>query len=90
MLKGGYLKVLTPVTSDGTSLVMTEDGPDGKKIYKESQLNLNAKKIMEAKNAKLPPHLRHIITVITDEPNGAQQVNENGAKRTKEKQKVIQ
>ena len=55
------LLVRTPQTNNGTTLVY-----DDKKqpVYKESIVELAAKKGLESINAKLPSHLRHEFSVI--------------------------
>lgn len=58
---GHYLQVLTPQTIDGNVPLMV----NGKQQYKESHLPLTARKRMEARNAKRPPHLRHIINEVS-------------------------
>lgn len=61
-LKGSYLRVLTPITSDGISPVTEND----KIKYREDHLPLTAKKMLEAKNAKLSPHLRKKIEEVNE------------------------
>lgn len=59
--KGDYLRVLSPVTTDGTTPVI---GEDGKIKYKEDHLPTTAQKILEKKNLKLPVHLRKKIELV--------------------------
>ena len=63
MLKGNYLRVLSPRTTNGTN---PKIGPDGRIVYREDHLPLTAKRPLEAQNAKLPEHLRKIIEVVYD------------------------
>ena len=62
MFKGDYLRVLTPVTSDGVSLVTVND----RIKYREDHLPLSAQKMLEKKNEKLPTSLRKKIEVVSD------------------------
>lgn len=59
---GPYLRVLTPVTSDGVSLVTVND----RIKYREDHLPLSAQKMLEKKNEKLPTSLRKKIEVVND------------------------
>ena len=63
------LLVRTPVTNDGISPVYDADK---KPVYKESIMELAAKKVLESENAKRPPVLRHEFGVIEiqDEATG--------------------
>lgn len=70
MFKSGYLKVLTPVTTNGRDPVMTTEG---KIKYRESHMHPLAQKRMIAKNAKLPNHLKHIIELVKEEPEPLKQ-----------------
>lgn len=58
---GNYLRVLSPVTSNGTN---PKIGDDGRVQYKEALLPLTAKKALESQNNKLPEHLRKKIEVV--------------------------
>lgn len=58
---GHYLQVLTPQTIDGNVPLMV----NGKQQYKESHLPLTARKRLEARNAKRPAHLKHIINEVS-------------------------
>lgn len=60
--KGDYLRVLTPITTNGTVPAI---GLDGRPMYKESHLDLRAQKHLEKKNKRLPVHLRHIIERVS-------------------------
>lgn len=62
IFQGNYLRVLSPRTSDGTT-VITEDG---QVVYKETHLPLTAKSALETANKFLPPHLRKVIEVVTN------------------------
>jgi hypothetical protein len=59
--KGDYLRVLSPVTTNG---VMPKIGPDGRIQYKEDHLPVSARKILERKNMKLPEQLRKKIELV--------------------------
>ena len=59
--EGPYLRVLTPVTSNGTNLVYRADGSVQ---YKEQHMPLSSRKNLEAKNRSLPEHLRHKIEIV--------------------------
>jgi hypothetical protein len=59
--QGDYLRVLTPITSDGISPVVEND----RIKYREDHLPLTAKKMLEAKNEKLPTGLRKKIEVVS-------------------------
>lgn len=61
LFKGDYLRVLSPVTSDGMVPVMDHDG---KVKYREDHLPVTAKKMLEKKNLKLPQHLRKKIELV--------------------------
>jgi hypothetical protein len=62
MLKGSYLRVLTPITTNGTNIKLEK----GVAQYKETFLPLTAKKELEAQNRSLPEHLRKEIEVVSD------------------------
>lgn len=68
MFEGPYLRVLTPRTTDGVSLVI---GEDGKVVYKETHLPLSAKAGLEEINKTTLPHLQKIIQVVKNEPVAA-------------------
>lgn len=55
--KGEYLRVKSPVTTNGITPKMV----NGQMVYKEDHLPVTARKILEKKNLKLPEHLRKII-----------------------------
>lgn len=61
LFKGEYLRVLSPVTTDGTT---PKIGHDGRMIYKEDHLPVTALKMLEKKNLKLPEHLRKKIELV--------------------------
>lgn len=61
--KGSYLRVLTPLTSDGVSPVVQNDRIQ----YREDHLPLSAKKMLEKKNEKLPSGLRKKIEVVSQD-----------------------
>jgi len=58
------LLVKTPQTTDGNTLLYDEDN---KAVFKENIMGIGAKKHLESQNNKLPKHLKHIITEISDE-----------------------
>lgn len=60
-MQGSYLRVLTPRTTNGTNLLM---GQDGRAIYKEAHLPMSAKHKLELYNRKTPNHLKKIIEVV--------------------------
>lgn len=53
--------VKSPVTSNGRDPIMSADG---KIIYKETIMEHGAKPVLEKINAKLPTHLKKVITDI--------------------------
>lgn len=53
--------VKSPVTSNGRDPIMTADG---RIVYKETILNTAAKPVLEKINAKLPTHLKKVISDI--------------------------
>lgn len=59
-----HLLVKKPITSNGVNLVMN----GGQIQYRESIVQLPAKKDLEKINSKLPDHLKMIIEVVEDEP----------------------
>jgi hypothetical protein len=59
----GQILVKSPVTSNGRDPIM---GEDGKITYRETILEAGAKPVFEKINAKLPTHLKHIISDITE------------------------
>lgn len=71
MLKGSYLRVLSPKTINGVIPVI---GEDGRVAFREDHLPLSAKRAMEAQNGFLPESLRKKIEVVHDgiEPNSDQ------------------
>lgn len=60
LFNGDYLRVLTPITTDGVIPLMK----NGEQVYKEMHLPYGAKSRLEAKNLYRQPHLRHIIEVV--------------------------
>lgn len=68
MLKGSYLRVLSPRTTNGTNILVE----NGQVVYKEAHLPLSAKKALEKQNEKLPSSLKKVIEVVHDgiEPTG--------------------
>lgn len=62
MFKGDYLRVQTPITSDGVSPVVEND----RIKYREDHLPLSARKMLESKNAKLPSGLRKKIEIVSN------------------------
>lgn len=72
MFKGDYLRVLTPITSDGVQLAVV----DGQVQYREDHLPLTARKTLERKNAKLPESLRKKIEVVSNAPYKPQEVSQ--------------
>lgn len=63
MLKGNYLRVLTPRTTNGTNIMMDENR---QQMFKEAHLPLTAKRALETQNRALPDHLKKIIEVVYD------------------------
>lgn len=63
--KGKYLRVQTPITTNG---ILQKIGSDGKAEYEETFLPLSAKKELEKKNRHLErtgtPHLKAIIEEV--------------------------
>ena len=57
--------VKTPVTSNGVNPILDAKGQI---VYKETILELPAKKILDKANDKLPAHLKKVITLIDDNP----------------------
>ncbi len=53
--------VKSPVTSNGRDPIMSAEG---KIVYKETILEHGAKPVLEKINAKLPTHLKKVITDI--------------------------
>lgn len=62
MFKGDYLRVQTPITSDGVSPVVEND----RIKYREDHLPVTAKKMLESKNQRLPTSLRKKIEVVSN------------------------
>lgn len=58
--KGAYLRVLTPRTTDGSTIKYDEFG---RIEYKESHFELSARASLEKENMIRPAHLRHLIEV---------------------------
>lgn len=61
MFKGDYLRVQTPITSDGVLPVVENE----RIKYREDHLPLTAKKMLEQKNQRLPAGLRKRIEVVS-------------------------
>lgn len=61
-LNGDHLRVVSPLTTDGTTL---KYGEDQKVMYKETFLPLTAKKELLLQNTRLPAHLKKKIEVIS-------------------------
>lgn len=59
--KGAYLRVLTPITNDGTNPLYDEDRQPR---YKESHLPLSARKHLERNNNRRPNQIKHIIEEV--------------------------
>lgn len=59
--EGPYLRVLSPRTEDGISLLTDEQG---RVVHKETFLPITAQRELEAQNVKLPKHLRKKIEVV--------------------------
>lgn len=66
--KGKYLRVTTPVTTNG---IIQKIGPDGQAEFEETFLPLSAKKDLEKKNKHLErtgtPHLQAKIEVVGEQ-----------------------
>lgn len=62
LFKGDYLRVLSPVTVDGMTPKMSNDG---RQEYKEDHLPVSALKGLERRNLKYPPHLRKKIELVS-------------------------
>jgi hypothetical protein len=61
----GYLRVLTPQTTDGVNLKYNKLGNP---IFKETRLPLTAEKHMKLQNESLPDHLKNKLQIVTPEP----------------------
>lgn len=62
MLPGvDYLRVLTPVTTDGVNLKYA----NGQPVYREDHLPVTSEKMIEKKNMQLPEHLRKKIEYVS-------------------------
>lgn len=59
--KGDYLRVMSPVTTNG---MVNQFGPDGRPLYKEDHLPVTARKALEKRNLKLPENLRKKIELV--------------------------
>ena len=72
LFKGSYLRVSSPITSNGTNIKLDETG---RAMYRETFLPLSARKELENQNKKLPEHLRKKIEVVHDslDPNGIEE-----------------
>lgn len=85
--KEDYLRVLTPITTNGINPVMDNEG---RIKYKESHLPLSAFKDLEKQNLTLPDHLKMKIERVQIFANPAPQnipVPANGKKRGPYKRK---
>lgn len=71
-LKGDYLRVSKPLTSDGVNLIVKDD----KMQYKEVFLPLRSQKHIERKNERLGNNLKMKIEVVKNEPLPKKQKNE--------------
>lgn len=60
--KGDYLRVQTPITSDGVSPVVEND----RIKYREDHLPITARKMLEQKNGRLPTGLRKKIELVSN------------------------
>lgn len=63
LFQGSYMRVETPETTDGVNLRYDERG---NKMIKTSFLAYTpmAEERMKEENAKLPAHLKHVITIV--------------------------
>lgn len=57
---GPYLRVKSPITTDGINIKLSGDRVQ----YKITELPLTAKRELEKQNAKLPDNLKKIIEVV--------------------------
>jgi hypothetical protein len=79
LFKGEYLRVMSPVTVDG---MVPKIGTDGRQVYKEDHLPVSAKKGLERRNLKYPPHLRKTIEIVPAyQPEPVQQPERPNKKR---------
>lgn len=62
ILGKSYLRVKTPVTTDGVNTKIEND----RAVYKTTHLPISAKKFLDIENANLPDHLKHKIEVIDE------------------------
>lgn len=62
-IKGDYLRVSKPITSDGINLIIKDDRVQ----YKETFLPVKAMKHIERKDAQKPPGLRSKLEIIKNE-----------------------
>jgi hypothetical protein len=58
------LKVTTPQTTDGTTLLYDENK---QVVTKTNYMGLGARRVLESINSKLQPQLRHEIEVVEDD-----------------------
>lgn len=63
LFKGKYLRVITPVTSDGSSPILNAEG---KLEVKETLLPVSAKRDLDLKNKYLPDILKMKIEIVDD------------------------
>lgn len=61
LFKGDYLRVLSPITTNG---MIPKMGSDGRVLMREDHLPVTARKKLEQKNLKLPEHLRKKIELV--------------------------
>jgi len=59
-----YLRVLTPITIDGSTPKLSEISKT--QMYKETHLPVTAKKHLERENKFRANHLQHILEVVTE------------------------
>lgn len=78
-LNGDHLRVVSPLTTDGTSL---KYGENGQVMYKETLLPLTAKKSLILQNTRLPAHLKKKIEIISANEAPAQVEDTNQVKKT--------
>lgn len=64
LFKGKYLRVLTPITSDGSSPKLNADG---RIDVKETLLPVSAKRDLDLKNKYLPDLLKMKIDIVDDD-----------------------
>jgi hypothetical protein len=80
-IKGDYLRVETPITSDGVSPVTN----NGQVQYREDHLPLSSKKYLEAKNQRLPEYLRKRITVVSNQAYSTTEVDQPTSQKSEKR-----